>query len=85
MNLLIDINMLNLCFEDAGIFADINNNISENDIDIRDFINSSLQFISIIVSIEEKFNIEFPDEYLIIDTFSSVKNLISIIESLQES
>lgn len=77
--------MLNLCFEDAGIFADINNNISENDIDIRDFINSSLQFISIIVSIEEKFNIEFPDEYLIIDTFSSVKNLISIIESLQES
>ena len=77
--------MLNLCFEDAGIFADINNNISENDIDIRDFINSSLQFISIIVSIEEKFNIEFPDEHLIIDTFSSVKNLISIIESLQES
>lgn len=75
-----DINKLSLCLENAGVYADICN--SESDIDLQVFITSSLQFIAIIVSIEETFGIEFPDELLVIETFASLNTLISIIDSL---
>lgn len=75
-----DIKMLSSCLENAGIYADICN--SDSDMDLRDFVESSLQFISVIVSIEETFGIVFPDEYMVIDTFASLSNLIAIIDYL---
>ena len=42
----------------------------------------SISFISSIVSLEEEFNIEFPDEYLLIEKMNNINNICLIIESL---
>ena len=44
--------------------------------------NDSISFISSIVSLEEEFNIEFPDEYLLIEKMNNINNICLIIESL---
>ena len=79
---MVDIEILSSCLENAGVYADICN--TENDLDLRDFVESSLQFIAIIVAIEEAFSIEIPDEYLVIDNFASLRNLITIIDQLMQ-
>ena len=42
----------------------------------------SITFISLVLDLEAEFNIEIPDEYLIMSVFSSVDNIVSIIETL---
>lgn len=63
-------------FEDAGIYVDCE---EKDDINISNYIKDSIQFISIIVAMEEKLEIEIPDELLALDTFSSFNHLIDII------
>lgn len=63
-------------FEDAGIYVDCE---EKDDINISNYIKDSIQFISIIVAMEEKLEIEIPDELLELDTFSSFNHLIDII------
>ena len=57
----------------------INTNSQLEDIDIRNFINNSLQFIALIVAIEQKFQIEIPDEMLVLDSFQSFNDLLEKI------
>ena len=70
------------CFESIGI-------IPYNDIEnflLKDFIEDSITFISLIVELEQKFEIEIPDEYLIFDalkTFDDVVNMIECIITLE--
>lgn len=45
----------------------------------------SIQFISLIVEIEECFNIEIPDEYLVTELFENDEHMIDIIEQLMKS
>lgn len=45
---------------------------------------SSLDFIELVVCFEEKFNIEFEDEYLSVEMFSSIKSLADYIDKLAE-
>lgn len=45
---------------------------------------SSLDFIDLVVSFEDKFNIEFEDEYLSVEMFGSLKQLAEYIEGLAE-
>lgn len=58
--------------------------LEENGIGINDeggFLNmDSISFISAIVSIEQEFEIEFPDEFLMLSRLDSVKKLVEIIE-----
>ena len=51
---------------------------------IRTLLGSmdSIQFISLIVEIEECFNIEIPDEYLVTELFENDEHMIDIIEQL---
>lgn len=42
----------------------------------------SITFISLVLDLEAEFNIEIPDEYLLMGVFSSVDNIVSIIETL---
>ena len=63
-------------FEDAGIYVDCE---EKDDINISNYIKDSIQFISIIVAMEEKLEIEIPDELLSLDTFGSFNHLIDII------
>lgn len=65
--------------ENVGI--DIGDNLN---IDLREYINSSVLFISFIVELEEMLQIEFPDELLLTDTLSSLDNFCKIVEELIE-
>lgn len=45
-----------------------------------DMIIDSLSYIEFIVSVEEKFNIEFDDDMLATDTFTTIGDLILYVE-----
>ena len=42
----------------------------------------SIQLISIIVEIEEKFNIEIPDEYLVADFLYDFRHVANVVEDI---
>ena len=46
---------------------------------IQDMGMDSITFVSLIVEIEAKFNIAFPDDYLFLEHFSSVEKIISML------
>lgn len=73
--------LLNI-LEDSGIFIDRDNIQSEHDIDLREYITDSIQFISFIVEIEKELNMEFPDECLLYDKIASLNGFSIIIESV---
>ena len=54
----------------------INSNLSEIGMD-------SMEFINLIVEIENYFNIELPDEYLQIKKIGTMGNLVKVIDSLR--
>jgi acyl carrier protein len=58
------------------------NSKSETDIDLRGYITDSLQYISTIVSIENEFDIEFPDEVLKYDSLMSLNAFSEIVDGL---
>lgn len=61
------------CLEENGIEV-----LNDGTLDNVD----SISFISSIVSLEKEFNIEFPDEYLLIEKMNNINNICLIIESL---
>ena len=63
-----------------GIYIDKNK--TTDDIDLREYIIDSMQFISFIVEIENKLNIEIPDECLIYDNISSLNGFSNIISCI---
>ena len=63
-------------FEEEGIYIDSN---EEADINISNYIKDSLQFISIIVAIEEKFGVEISDGIMVLEAFESFHRLIDTI------
>ncbi|RKI43017.1 hypothetical protein D7V86_00545 [bacterium D16-51] len=63
------------CFNNIGVLVDAN---LEN-FTLSNYITDSLSFVSLIVELEEKFNIEIPDEYLSYDaleTYADIENMI---------
>ena len=62
-------------FEQNGIVIEQNGNLSDLD---------SLKLVSSIVDIEDKFNIEFPDELLLMDVFIDINPLCQIIQKIKE-
>ena len=68
-------------FEFNGYF--IPNNIENDaDIDLTTYDISSIEFINIIVSLEEEFGIYIPDENLTLDLFKSFNGLVEFISNL---
>jgi acyl carrier protein len=63
-----------------GIWVDAD--IAEDDIDLREYIVDSFQFISFIVEIEKEFNMEFPEEFLLFDKIASLNGFSNIIKSI---
>lgn len=63
------------CLKHVGII------VEEDELDmIEDFIEDSITFITLIVEIEQEFDIEIPDEFLSIErmaTISSIKEMIT--------
>lgn len=62
-----------------------NSNIMSGDIDLRSYISDSIMFISFIIELEKKLQIEFPDELLLVDSFSSLNGFSYLLmEMLNE-
>lgn len=61
--------------EQNGIVIEPNGDLSEFD---------SLKLVSSIVEIEDKFNIEFPDELLLMDVFIDISSVCQIIRKIKE-
>ena len=56
--------------------------LKKDDIDLRDFIVDSVEFVSLIVEIEHEFVINLPDEFIEFDVLASLNGMISTIEAL---
>lgn len=71
------IELISELFKGKGVDIDI--------IEHMDLINAgvmdSITFISIIVEIESHFNIEIPDDILLLENFKSVDNVVSIVNN----
>jgi acyl carrier protein len=61
------------CIEENGIVV-----LEDGNFDNMNSIN----FISAVVSIESEFDIEFPDEYLLMSTFCDFESVVFIIEDI---
>lgn len=72
---------MNIKNELLNIIADLGIVVDENET-IQDI--DSLTFVSLVVKIEEKFNITFPDEFLLLDMVKDISNLVIIIEQQLE-
>lgn len=53
---------------------------ADGDVNLQEYIIDSFSFINFIVCVEEKFNIEIPDEYLSFDTIQSMNGFIELLE-----
>lgn len=59
-------------FLESGIILECE---KDGDCDLSGYLEDSLHFISMIVSIEEKMKVEFPDELLTLEAFQSLNAL----------
>lgn len=66
------------CFKINGIDIDYIN----NETNLATYIPDSLMFLSIVVTIEESFNIRLPDELLLSEAFTKSEILINAIAEL---
>ena len=60
--------------ENLGIIDD-----SENDVDLLSMNIDSITFISFIVALEERFKIQFPDEYLTMEVMNSLNGFSNLL------
>jgi len=66
--------------DSLGIYVD-DIDIS-GDFDLREYIIDSLQFISMIVEIENEFDIEFPDDLLLYDNLKSFYAFTELLQTI---
>ena len=55
-----------------------------DDIDLTEFIVDSLQFVSVVINIEEELGVVLPDDFLLIDNFRSIIGLVNQLKELVE-
>ena len=66
----------------VGAYIDDNLIEKDTDLDISEFISDSLMFVSFIVELEERLDIEFPDELLSIEALTSLNGFISLVDEM---
>lgn len=49
---------------------------------LDDYIVDSVMFVSFIIELEQMFNIEIPDEYLVVDSLQTFDDLYIMIETV---
>lgn len=69
------------CLENVGVFVDT----QEDDICIMDYGIDSIMLISIILEVEDEFDIIIPDEYLNFNTLSSLNGFSKLIGIITEN
>lgn len=68
------------CLENVSIYIDVDDNV--DDIDLENYIESSIQFISLVIEIEKEFSIELPDEMLDINTFKTIDMICDLLNEI---
>jgi acyl carrier protein len=68
------------CFQSIGIMV-ADDNLSD-DLEIQEYIEDSIMFITMIIELESYFNIEIPDEFLLPETISSLGALTDLVTKL---
>ncbi len=68
------------CCQNVGIMVACDN--LSDDFDIQEYIEDSVMFITLIIELENYFNIDIPDEYLLPETISSLGALTDMISKL---
>lgn len=63
--------------EELGIFVDE----SDEDIDLNEYGLDSFMYISLIVTLEDKLGISFPDELLLREKFSSINGFANLLSA----
>lgn len=61
------------CVEECGINIDLDGTIIDLD---------SFKFISMVIALEDEFDIEFPDEYLSVGTMETIDNICDILSHI---
>ena len=69
------------CMENIGILV---MEREKQDIDLSEYLVDSLMFVSLIVEVENYFQIEIPDIYLSYQTVSSLRGFSNLIETLHK-
>lgn len=57
--------------------------VDDFELNLIEYIPDSITFIAFIVAIEEEFDIELPDDFLLIERFGSLKELAMVINDLR--
>ena len=65
-------------FENLGIVIDQD----QEDTDLSSMEIDSITFVSFIVALEERFEIQFPDEFLTMETMNSLNGFANLIDKL---
>jgi acyl carrier protein len=68
------------CAENAGIVLD--SKASAEEVDLREYISDSLEFISFIVELENELGIEIPTEMLLFDNLASISSFSYMLKNL---
>jgi len=63
------------CLEESGIIVDEDGTLPDME---------SIMFITMVLSIEEQFGIEFPDDYLNTTYFGSVDDILNFIKVMRD-
>lgn len=66
------------CIEKIGLQVEID----IQDFDVNDYIKDSITFITFVIELENEFDIEIPDEYLLPERLNMLSNISSLLESL---
>ena len=80
-DVLIIINNVMKQYNDEGN-VDIQIDLNEIETTFDEIGMSSIAFVAIIVSLEEKFMIEIPDEYLSMSELNSVKKIVEVLDEV---
>lgn len=56
----------------------------EKDIDLREYLVDSLQFIYFVIALEDKLGVQLPDEVLVYDHLSSINGFANMILDMQQ-
>lgn len=72
------VNIINLILED--------NRLSEDsmDVELEPYGFDSIKFVAMIVALEEEFQIEIPDKYLLYTEMNTVNKILHVVSSLVE-
>lgn len=73
------LNIINSYIEDASLQP------NQSDEDLIAMGIDSIKFISIVVALEETFEIEYPDEFLLMTQSNTLNKLVSIVTGALES